>query len=289
MRLILFIALFFSSLALSAQTQGPNNASSLTYEFPGCLGCLGSVWSNATDAQLSDNAFAECTMTAPPLCFQSTCYWSRGFFATDFGFTIPTNMFIHGIQLDIQRKSDVDSVLKDSVIMLLLAGTATGKNQATQQYWTQSNTYIAFGDSLDVWGYSWTPNDVNDPDFGVLIRPRNHGSIFHTASIDHIRITIYYSSVTSTPEKSHKPILISQDPWSQSIRISYEVLNTEDEIAYELFDLWGRKVLSKQLSSKPIGTQNEIVSVSGLVDGVYFLRFRVGDLGKTLKLNLAYD
>jgi len=45
-----------------------------------------------------------------------------------------------------------------------------------------------------LWGNTWTYSDINASDFGVALATSNAGLISKSVYIDHIRITVYYTS-----------------------------------------------------------------------------------------------
>lgn len=68
-----------------------------------------------------------------------------------------------------------------------------GDNKAvTGTNWPTVEAYIGYGGPTDKWGCALTPAWINSPYFGVGIQARNNNASSRTASIDHIRITVYY-------------------------------------------------------------------------------------------------
>jgi hypothetical protein len=64
--------------------------------------------------------------------------------------------------------------------------------------WPDVDTYQTYGNSSDMWGTALTPADINNANFGFSFQADAANSI---ASIDHIRITIYYSIPLKIDEK----------------------------------------------------------------------------------------
>ncbi|MBF4467206.1 hypothetical protein IRZ99_18270, partial [Flavobacterium sp. LC2016-12] len=122
---------------------------------------------------------------------------------TNFGFTIPTNATIKGIQVSISRFSSVDSNnnnVKDNVVSLIKAGSIMGANRkVTNSNWsTSSTTVIDYGGTSDLWNGSWSPSDINSPDFGIVLsadinRGNGNGNGTVTASVDYMQITVNYT------------------------------------------------------------------------------------------------
>jgi hypothetical protein len=75
-------------------------------------------------------------------------------------------------------------------------GLEVGNNKAVTpanslpNAWPDTDTYQMYGGSSDLWGTTWTPADINSPDFGFSFQADAENSI---ASIDHVRTTVYYS------------------------------------------------------------------------------------------------
>lgn len=111
--------------------------------------------------------------------------------ATNFGMTIPSGATINGIKIDIEKKAS--GVVTDNIVKIIKADGSFGTlNKALADAWGSSDGYISYGGSLDLWGESWAYTDINDADFGVVISATVPDS--GTASIDHIRITVYYTA-----------------------------------------------------------------------------------------------
>lgn len=64
--------------------------------------------------------------------------------------------------------------IQDYVISLILAdGTISSTNKSTGAYWpTGSFAYSTYGSSSDLWGETWTAEDINDANFGVVVQTR---------------------------------------------------------------------------------------------------------------------
>jgi hypothetical protein len=90
--------------------------------------------------------------------------------------------------------------LKDNSIKIVKAnGTFGTENKAdTATNWPTTDTYASYGGSSDLWSETWTPADINDVDFGVALSVVQAGDDYGvTASVDHIRITVYYTEAVA--------------------------------------------------------------------------------------------
>lgn len=86
----------------------------------------------------------------------------------------------------------VPGALDSEVKLVLSDGSIYATNKAdTSTYYTTSDVTVAYGGAADLWGRTWTAAELNDADFGaVLIASIGTGV---TASVDHMKITVYYS------------------------------------------------------------------------------------------------
>lgn len=120
--------------------------------------------------------------------------------ATGFGFSIPAYSTICGIVVEVEKSGSNISPLawiSDNSIRLIKNGSITGNNYSKNAQWTSTDTYDSYGSTTDQWGVTWTPADINAPDFGVAFSASINGIIglLPIARIDHIRITVYYLDV----------------------------------------------------------------------------------------------
>lgn len=108
---------------------------------------------------------------------------------TNPGFGIASGTVL-GILVEIKGLQSVaNSNTSISVQMLKsgnLVGTAkTGTNLGL------SNAFVSYGGSADLWGATWSTNDINASTFGVSIQAVSNTSGTVTWSVDFVRITVY--------------------------------------------------------------------------------------------------
>ena len=92
-----------------------------------------------------------------------------------------------GYMVEIQSGGITD----EKVRLLDSAGAQTGDNKAdTSSAWPTTDAVATYGSSSDLWGATWTPANVNDSDFGVVIQadPLNDDP-----TIDHVTLNVYYT------------------------------------------------------------------------------------------------
>lgn len=116
--------------------------------------------------------------------------------AQTFGFSIPTGATIDGIEVQIEK---LGSTVTDEHVRIVKAdGTIGSENKAdTTTSWPDIDAYVTYGGSTDKWSETWTAEDINDADFGVVIS----ADVVHPASIavDHIQIKVYYTEAAANP------------------------------------------------------------------------------------------
>jgi len=179
-------------------SQGPNSPDSVV----NASGSGGSVeWKDPSYAKSSDDKHAKAT--ASP-----TGGYTVYLKATDFGFSIPSGATINGIKVEIERHANynTDKIwVKDWKVYLLKNGNTVGDNKAdTATKWPTSDAYKTYGGSSDLWGTSWSPSDINNANFGVVLAVQmSTGTVPPSeAYVDHIRITVYYTTGGDTTPPS---------------------------------------------------------------------------------------
>lgn len=146
------------------------------------------VWSNPGNGRLDDGLFASCNVTAGNN--------SGNLQMSSFGFSLPSTATISGIKVEVKCKQGAPGTgdIIDGGFKLLKAGVITGTARSAAGSWSTTSTYRTYGGSSDLWGTTWTYNDINNPGFGVNIVANEDGGINpRTAYVDATRITIYYT------------------------------------------------------------------------------------------------
>lgn len=138
------------------------------------------AWANVNNAKVSDDVYTTCAMTAS---------YGDLLRATNFGFSIPIGATITGVVVEVENKCSVQIPTEMSAT-LMKAGTPGGAVRIWNSPATEA--YNTLGSSGDLWTNTLSPADVNASGFGVEITT-NFGIDTTTVSIDHIRITVYYT------------------------------------------------------------------------------------------------
>jgi hypothetical protein len=194
-KIAMILCFFVLSTNRYAQGQciasGPNSpAASSSVSFSGS----DYTFDNPMNTLNDDNNFSEASSVFS-LFNKQTEYLQ----AKDFGFSIPTGATICGIEVSV-IKSATNVLLnlatvKDYNVRIIKNNTLPGTNLAdgTTQ-WSSSETYSTYGGVNELWGTSWSPTDINSSDFGISFSAEieTTASLFPSARIDHISITVYY-------------------------------------------------------------------------------------------------
>jgi hypothetical protein len=191
-KLLVFIC-FFGVLNSRAALVGPN-ISSKGINLTG----VGTVqWSNAIRLKANDNSYAKVSLNPSGV---SNYLVGRGF-----GFALPSNAVISGIQVTIGYYSSTGTPrIQDNEVRLVKAGAVTGNNKAiTNTDWPTSETTQSYGGSSDSWGVTWTASDINSNNFGVALSVKNAGSVVNTAYVDYVQVTISYGVPEPTIQASN--------------------------------------------------------------------------------------
>lgn len=129
--------------------------------------------------------------------------------ATNFGFVIPAGATINGILVEIESKVSGSTntwsnvrIVKGGSISTTTKSGATNGITTTEGY----SSIPASGAETDLWGETWTADDINSSTFGVVASLSI--PVFTQVSVDHIRITVYYTEATTynSPFPSHRRI-----------------------------------------------------------------------------------
>ncbi len=152
-------------------------------------GGSGSSWSNPGNITADDANFATSVLST-----SSTSHYLNG---TNYGFTVPGNAIINGIQVSIMRQSSSSALsnsINDEVVQLIKGGSQVGDDKGTSTDWPTSMGTATYGGVADLWGTTWTAAEINATNFGVALSGRNQSPYAsRTASVDYMQITVTYT------------------------------------------------------------------------------------------------
>lgn len=166
------------------------NAPQSTSSFAGSGSTSGSgtAWTGTGNISASDNSRATAT--------RNDSGTSQEFQASGFGFNIPAQAVILGIEARIEKSRSGLAIgnVQDNAVRLLKGGQVQAANKAISGNWPGSDQISIYGSASDTWGSGWTASDINNAGFGVSIIANfsvTFGGV--TANIDAISIQVTYA------------------------------------------------------------------------------------------------
>lgn len=172
---------------LNNQNTGAKNAGT------GVASGSGSGWSNLpSGVTANDNSNATSTGNSSSGNDPSQALNATGY---DFS-TIPSNATINGIQVTIgrYRSGGYYGNIQDNSVRLIKAGSVVGTNMgATSTNWPTSETPANYGANNDLWGTSWTIDEIKASNFGVQLIANFDNYSSRVANVDYMQITVTYS------------------------------------------------------------------------------------------------
>lgn len=283
-RLCPALLLIFHSVNVLPQCVPTGGAMPSTVTNNSSTGSLG--WSNLLNGISSNNSYISCGTLLGILASAQTNYIQ----SSGYGFAIPATATVCGIEVRVERNAAgllIGSSITDKNVFLMKAGTQVGTNHASLSGWSGSDGVAVYGHNADLWGTTWTPAQINASNFGVLFSAQmNAGlaSLFLTANIDAVTVTVYYDAGTLPVEF----ISFNGEPESQTIRLEWRTA-TEKNNAY--FDV---EKMNEDYSWRVIGTIAGKGNSSGVAaylaydeypDAINYYRVRQVDLNRQSSLS----
>lgn len=145
------------------------------------------VWDFISEgtALSQDDGYASASLTVG----QETHYIK----VTNFGFSIPAGSTIQGIAVEIER---LCGNCVDLSICIVKGGAISATDKSVGAAWPVSDldSYGTYGGASDLWGESWTADDINASNFGVVFSASVPSGGPFSARVDHVRITVTYTA-----------------------------------------------------------------------------------------------
>ncbi|MBS1613810.1 MAG: T9SS type A sorting domain-containing protein [Bacteroidetes bacterium] len=197
----LIIVLLCSTFNLIAQAQVLNTGLFNGNAFTD-LTDIGTVaWSNVNNIKTANDTSATAYVLLAALGSANTHYIT----ASSFGYSLPLNAQVQGIQVSVRRKAaglGVGSTIRDYRTNIIKNGTVLNTNLGyTSTNWGTSYTTVTYGSDTSKWGTTWTADDINNASFGVAFASRLYAGVAGlglTVHIDQIQTIVYYT-IPSSP------------------------------------------------------------------------------------------
>lgn len=233
--LIVFISFFSVSSNVFADSEGGNYPSSASND-----ATSGTVDWNSVNNVLTDNDSN--TNVSGFNCGSCVSQYLK---VNNFGFSIPSDATIDGILLEVRKLKNNGPAVYDNEVKIVKAdGTFGTEDKALLDNWsTSSYQTSSYGGVSDLWNETWTPADINDPDFGAVMNVQLSGDeeSFSNAQVDYMRITVYYtpavvvvssggrsSSISATCQPSDKTISVGD-----KVSFDIDIETTEDSYTFK--------------------------------------------------------
>ena len=86
-----------------------------------------------------------------------------------------------------------DDSVADGSVSIIKGGQIGSAERALPTAWSTDVTWVSYGGPTDLWGESWTPADLNSPDFGLAFSAAYSKNVGNTlAYVDAVRVTVSY-------------------------------------------------------------------------------------------------
>lgn len=189
LRTMMTVILMLGLVSLGwGQTAGPNNAGTGANVDKGDTN-----WSNPGNITTAGTPYATANIGT------GTSDYLRG---TSYGFSIPNGATIDGIEVTINRSGTqgfLNTGCFDEYVYIVKGGTIqTTQNKANDNRYPTNLGTATYGGPNDLWGVTWTPAQINDSNFGIVLST-DATTVFTscTATVDYMRITVYYTTCSN--------------------------------------------------------------------------------------------
>ena len=142
------------------------------------------AWVDLDNAIISNDTYASTTLAVSEV--------SNYLAVTGFGFSIPADATIVGIAVDVEKNKDGSGDIQDNAARLVKDSNIGTIDRSSGDSWPTSDATSTYGGFEDLWGETWTADDINSANFGFAISAKETGTDFASAHIDQIRIKVYY-------------------------------------------------------------------------------------------------
>jgi len=151
-------------------------------------------WSGVANILSSNNTYASIDFA------NESSTLSNRLRATDFGFSVSSNITIDGIEVAVEAKTNTTGQLPVQNARIIKNGSVSATNEINDNgdevIQGDTDDDEVFGSSTYLWGETWTSSDINSSNFGFEIDVETrYGD--DEIYVDVIEITVYYSNIPS--------------------------------------------------------------------------------------------
>ncbi len=243
------------SLVSNAQTSQTKNASAATN-----CGCPGEVWNTSN-------------VSKPNVAFSAPGVSKRVMF-TDFGFSIPHNASITGVEVNFSYSTTASGIdLDDQAVMLLYWGNLSGSDKSSLTGNYTGTGSVTLGGASDTWGIGLFPSDVNSSSFGFNFKLNSAQTGILFSFLNGVSMTVYYTTPTGIKK-------------SQTSMAGNRVFLNEGKLHFSHQPEEGTELtIHNLLGEKVISTSNikDGVDIGQLPGGVYVYTLQKGNQKQSSK------
>lgn len=267
-RSLLFL-ICLSSLCYKTKAQGFVSANPDSVAVA-CPSCPGADWSLGNPpAAISNYPFSIASVISGGNTFSKEIQFY------DYDLAIPLNSTVSGVEIDVIRMAGGGTILRDSIVKLMIQGQPMGTNAALQGNWSFTTDTVTYGGPFDTWGINLSPANINGNQMGISFVLASTNA---TVAYYKVLMRVYYNfSMGGSDVHERSAIFIYPNPAQKNIHVD---LPTDFKPgSYEIFDASGRIVDVISLASG-----KNSIDVQHLSAGTYHLM--LGDWGrKTIVIN----
>ena len=161
------------------------------------------TWSTVSNAGASDNSYTTCS---PNTTGVDQSHYLK---CTNYSYAI-TSSAILGVQLCVERKSNKNTasdMVYDTVVKLVKGGTVSGNNltgggAASGDRWATTEQNMFYGGAGELWGNTLAESDIEASNFGVVLSVTMENDAATVASVDAIKLEVFYTPSVSTVSRT---------------------------------------------------------------------------------------
>ena len=146
-------------------------------------------WTNPHAAAVTDASYA--------VASAGVASDSQMLVATQYGFQIPPGSVISGIEVSYRRFADLqgdDFSVSDKAVRIVKADIPGMADRSSLGQWPAGIQTVVYGSDTDLWGETWSPDEINANQFGVGlgVEFRAGPPDYAFAYVDSVTITVHY-------------------------------------------------------------------------------------------------
>ncbi len=146
----------------------------------------------AANAYLSDNLYAVDTNSGTGTSTSCTSNQKDRHNFSNFGFTLPVNAVVKGIEVKVEGKADSTASAPKFCVQLSWDGGTTWTTAKSTTNLTTADVAYTLGTSIDTWGHVWTVAQTGNTSFRVRIINVS-SSTSRDFSLDAVTVNVHYT------------------------------------------------------------------------------------------------